>query len=92
MPGKRCHGRPLGSKNKKSSIRAIVDSATPDLDFAQPVLSQRSSGNTFCFFAFADAQCRECQRLPLKFTEFMDGREISQAILWKTSSEGLPYE
>jgi hypothetical protein len=72
----RC-GCPLGSKNKKSSDAAIVASATPDVGLAQPVLPQRSFGNTFCFFAFADTQCRERQNLPLKFAEFMDGCEIS---------------
>jgi hypothetical protein len=28
----------------------------------------------------------------MKFAKFMDGREISQAILRETSSEGPPYE
>jgi hypothetical protein len=54
---------PLGSKNKKSSAAAIVASAAPDVGLTQPVLQQRSSGSTFCFFAFADAQCYERQNL-----------------------------
>jgi hypothetical protein len=77
--GKRRHGRPLGSKNKKPYVTVVAALATLDLGLAQPILSQRSFGNTFCFFAFTDAQCRERQRLMLKFTKFMDGREISQA-------------
>jgi hypothetical protein len=27
------------------------------------------------------AQCREIQRLPLNFTNFMDGRELREAVL-----------
>jgi hypothetical protein len=45
-----------------------------------------------CFFAFDGAQCREHQRLPLKFAEFMDGRELREAILREVSSDGPPYE
>jgi hypothetical protein len=30
--------------------------------------------------------------VPLKFTEFMDGRELCEAILREVSSEGPPYE
>jgi hypothetical protein len=40
-----------------------------------------SSGNIFSFFAFACAQCHEQQHLPLKFTQFMDGQELREAIL-----------
>jgi hypothetical protein len=76
-PGKHRHGRPLGSKNKRSSVTVVAASTTPNLGLVQSILSQRSLGNTFCFFAFANAQCRERQRLPLKFTEFKDGRKIS---------------
>jgi hypothetical protein len=46
----------------------------------------------FSFFAIAGAQCREQQRVPLKFTEFMDGRELREAILQEESSGGTPYE
>jgi hypothetical protein len=59
----------------------VLASATPDLGLAQPIMLQRLPRNTFCFFTIADGQCREHQRLPLKFTKFMDGCEISQAIL-----------
>jgi hypothetical protein len=37
-------------------------------------------------------QCREIQRLPLKFTKFMDGRELRGAILCEHSGGGTPYE
>jgi hypothetical protein len=46
----------------------------------------------FSFFAFAGARCREQQRLPVKFTKFMDGRELRKAILREVSSNGSPYE
>jgi hypothetical protein len=44
------------------------------------------------FFVIAGAQCREQQRAPLKFTQFMDGRELRVAILHEESSGGTPYE
>jgi hypothetical protein len=37
-------------------------------------------------------QCREIQRLPLKFIKFMDGRELREAILREHSEGGTPYE
>jgi hypothetical protein len=46
----------------------------------------------FSFFTFAGAQCREQQRVPLKFTEFMDGKELREAILREEFGEGSPYE
>jgi hypothetical protein len=44
------------------------------------------------FFAFTGAQCREQQRVPLKFTQFMDGQELREAILREELGEGYPYE
>jgi hypothetical protein len=44
------------------------------------------------FFAIAGAQCREQQRVPLKFTQFMDGRKLREAILREESGGGTPYE
>jgi hypothetical protein len=38
------------------------------------------------------AQCREIQRLPLNFTNFMDGRELREAVLREQSGSGIPYE
>jgi hypothetical protein len=35
----------------------------------------------YSFFYIAGAQCREIQRLSLKFTKFMDGRELREAVL-----------
>jgi hypothetical protein len=40
----------------------------------------------------AAPQCREIQRVPLKFTKFMDGRELREAILCEQSGGGTPYE
>jgi hypothetical protein len=37
-------------------------------------------------------KCREIQRLPLKFTKFMDGWELREAILREHSGGGTPYE
>jgi hypothetical protein len=86
--GKRRHDHPLGSKNKKPSTIAVDASIAPDLDSNQPILPERSPEKLFYFIALVDAQCRERQRLPMKFAEFMDGREISQTILREVSSGG----
>jgi hypothetical protein len=80
-PVKRHRGRPLGSKNKKSSAVIVGASSAPDVSLPQPILPQRSVDNIFCFFTFAGTQYREHQCLPLKFAEFMDGRELREAIL-----------
>jgi hypothetical protein len=74
-PAKRHPGRPLGSKNKKSS------EATTNL-----------ADRLFSFFSFLGDQCREQQCLPLNFTEFMESRELWEAVLQETSSGGPPYE
>jgi hypothetical protein len=67
-------GHPLGSKNKvKTSATPTNTSEHLYVSLAQPNPLQPSTGVLFSFFAFAGAQCREQQRLPLKFTEFMDG-------------------
>jgi hypothetical protein len=46
----------------------------------------------YSFFCIAGAQCREIQRVPLKFTKFMDGHELREAILHEQSGGGTPYE
>jgi hypothetical protein len=46
----------------------------------------------YSFFCIAGAQCREIQRVPLKFTKFMDGRELREAVLREHSGVGTPYE
>jgi hypothetical protein len=75
---KRRPGRPVGSKNKsKVSVAAPGPSAV--LHNASPPAPPK----TFSFFYIAGAQCPEIQRVPLKFTKFMDGRELREAILHK---------
>jgi hypothetical protein len=44
------------------------------------------------FFCICNAQCRKIHRLPLKFTKFMDGRELCEAVLREHSGGGTPYE
>jgi hypothetical protein len=91
MPMKRCPGRPLGSKNKpkpSSSVgRQLVDANTAPRNASPP-----PPVNLFSFFVIAGAQCREQQRVPLKFTQFKDNRELCEAILREESGEGTPYE
>jgi hypothetical protein len=92
-PAKRRHGRPLGSKNKvKASAAPTSVGDHLDVSLAQPVLTQSSAGNVFSFFSFVGTQCYEQQRLPPKFTKFMDGLELREAILREVSSDGAPYE
>jgi hypothetical protein len=81
-PVKRCPGRPAGSKNKPK-----VPSATPGPSAPSP-----PPPRVYSFFCIAGAQCREIQRLPLKFTKFMDGRELREAVLREHSGGGTPYE
>jgi hypothetical protein len=79
---------PLGSKNKpKPSVAVALDaSAAPRSASPPPPVK------TFSFFVIASAQCREQQRVPLKFTQFKDGRELREAILHEESGGGTPYE
>jgi hypothetical protein len=46
----------------------------------------------YSFFCIAGLQCREIQCLPLKFTKFIDGRELREAVLREHSGGGTPYE
>jgi hypothetical protein len=81
-----CPGRSVGSKNKpKGSVAASGPSALP-------CNASPSSPKLYSFFCIADAQCHEIQRVPLKFTEFMDGQELHEAILREHSGGGAPYE
>jgi hypothetical protein len=84
--GKRCPGRPVGSKNKPK-----VPSTAPGSSAPSPAASS-SSPRIYSFFCICNAQCREIQCLPLKFTEFMDGRELREAVLREHSGGGTPYE
>jgi hypothetical protein len=79
-PIKRHPSHPLGSKNKfRASTRHIDEPRDVSASSLNPPHS--SSRPVFSFFAIAGAQCREQQRVPLKFIEFMDGRELREAIL-----------
>jgi hypothetical protein len=88
---KRRPDRPLGSKNKPKSSTSLA-SKPLDTTAARQNNPPPPSVNIFSFFAFARAQYREQQRVPLKFTEFMDGRELCEAILQEESGERSPYE
>jgi hypothetical protein len=91
-PAKHRHGCPLGSRNKKPSPATADATNHLDVSFAHPILPQSPTENLFSFFVFTGAQCHEQQRLPLKFMEFMDGRELREAILREVSSGRPPYE
>jgi hypothetical protein len=67
--------RPAGSKNKPK-----VPSAAPGPSAPSAIVSPPPP-RVYSFFCIAGAQCREIQRLPLKFTKFMDGRELREAVL-----------
>jgi hypothetical protein len=59
----------LGSKNKpKPSFDVAQDASAAPRNASPP-----SPIKTFSFFVIAGAQCREQQRVPLKFTQFIDG-------------------
>jgi hypothetical protein len=83
---KRHPGRPVGSKNKPK-----VSAAAPGPSATLPNASPPRPPKIYSF-CIADAQCHEIQRVPLKFTKFMDGRELREAILWGHSGGGTPYE
>jgi hypothetical protein len=86
---KRHPGRPLGSKNKPkvcAAAAALGSSAAPCNASPPPPVK------IYSFFCIAGAQCREQQRVPLKFTKFMDGHELREAILHEQSGGGTPYE
>jgi hypothetical protein len=85
---KRRPGRPLGSKNKPK----VSADAAPGSSAAPCNASPPPPAKIYSFFCIAGAQCREQQRVPLKFTKFMDGRELREAILRKQSGSGMPYE
>jgi hypothetical protein len=83
---KRCPGYPVGSKNKPKVPCAILGPSAPPGNTSSP------QPRIYSFFCIASAQCREIQRLPLKFTKFMDRRELREAILCEHSRGGTPYE
>jgi hypothetical protein len=83
---KRRPGRPVGSKNKPKLAPAAPGPSAPSPD------ASSSSPRIYSFFCICNAQCRKIQRLPLKFTKFMDGRELREAVLHEHSGGGTPYE
>jgi hypothetical protein len=85
---KRRPGHPVGSKNKPK----VSTAAAPGSSAAPRNASPPAPVNTFSFFCITSAQCREIQRVPLKFTKFIDGHELREAILHEQSGEGTPYE
>jgi hypothetical protein len=85
-PMKRRLGRPVGSKNKPK-----VSSAVPGLS-APPHNASPPPPRVYSFFCITGTQCREIQRVLLKFTKFMDGRELREAVLREHSGRGTPYE
>jgi hypothetical protein len=84
-PVKRRPGRPVGSKNKIKAPSPTPGPSAPSANASPPP-------RVYSFFCIAGAQCREIQRLPLKFTKFMDGRELREAVLHEHSGGGIPYE
>jgi hypothetical protein len=76
---KRRLSRPVGSKNKPK----VPVTAAPGSSAAPGNASPPAPVKTFFFFCIAGAQCREIQYVPLKFTKFMDGHELREAILRK---------
>jgi hypothetical protein len=85
---KRRPGHPLGSKNKPKPSFAVAQDASAAPRNASPPPPVK----TFSFFVITSAQCHEQQRVPLKFSQFMDGRELREAILREESGGGTPYE
>jgi hypothetical protein len=87
VPVKRRPGRPLGSRNKTKMSTATPGPSAPPRNASPP-----SSPRIYSFFCIAGAQCREIQWVPLKFTNFMDGRELQEVALRKHSGGRTPYE
>jgi hypothetical protein len=85
-PVKRRPDRPAGSKNKLKVPSAAPGPSAPAANASPP------PPRIYSFFCIAGPQCREIQRLPLKFTKFMDGRELREAVLREHSGGGTPYE
>jgi hypothetical protein len=85
-PVKRRPGRLARSKNKPKVPSVAPGPSAPSLIASPP------PSRVYSFFCIAGAQCREIQRLPLKFTKFMDGRELQEAVLCEHSGGGTPCE
>jgi hypothetical protein len=87
-PVKQHPSHPLGSKNKPKTSDSLANKPL-DATIACHNTPHHSSGNIFSFFAFAGAQCREQQRVPLKFTEFMDGKSFMKPSFEKSLVKDL---
>jgi hypothetical protein len=85
-PVKRRPDRPVGSKNNIKAPSPTPGPSAPSANASPP------PPRVYSFFCIAGAQCRDIQRLPLKFTKFMDGRELREAVLREHSGGGTPYE
>jgi hypothetical protein len=85
-PVKRHPGRPARSKNKPKVPSTAPGPSAPYANASSP------PPRLYSFFCIAGPQCHEIQRLPLRFTKFMDGRELREAILREHSGGGTPYE
>jgi hypothetical protein len=85
-PTKRRPDPPVGSKNKAKVSFAVPGPSAP------PHSASPLPPRVYSFFCIAGAQCRKIQRVPLKFTNFMDGRELREAVLREHSGGGTPYE
>jgi hypothetical protein len=77
----------VGSKNKPKVSAAAPGPSAPPHNASPP-----PPPKIYSFFCIAGAQCREIQQVLLKFTKFMDGRELREAILCEHSGGGTPYE
>jgi hypothetical protein len=86
-PAKWRLGRPVGIKNKPRVSTAAPGSSALAHNASPPPLPK-----IYSFFCIVGAQCREIQQVPLKFTKFMDGRELQEAVLREHSGGGTPYE
>jgi hypothetical protein len=84
---KRRPGCPMGSKNKPKVSAAAPGSSAAPRDASPP-----SPVKIYSFFYIASAKCCEQQRVSLKFTKFMDGRELWEVILRKQSRSEMTYE
>jgi hypothetical protein len=91
VPVKRRPGHLVGSKDKPKPSSSLTNKPL-DAAAACHNTPPPSSGNILSFFAFDGAQCRDQHRVTLKFTKFMDGQELHEAILQEESGQGPPYE
>jgi hypothetical protein len=74
----------VGSKNKPKVFAAAPGPSAPPHNASPP------PPKIYSFFCIVGAQCRKIQRVSLKFTKFMDGRELHEAILHEHSGGGTP--